>query len=101
MEHRITLVLLSIVYNCIHNINLLLTFCYAISDPNHWADGVSNCKGEHQSPVNIDSSKAIKANFSRMSFFNYDKIFPETITNNGHTGNEQYVAVVVSYFFYC
>ena len=69
------------------------------SDPNHWADGVSNCKGEHQSPVDINSIQSIPANVPRMSFFNYDKVFPETITNNGHTGRHRTLKICIFCYF--
>lgn len=60
---------------------------YFYSDPSSWPSDAAACGGEHQSPVNIDPKKAIQnPEMPAITFINYDKIFPQIITNNGHTG---------------
>jgi carbonic anhydrase len=51
-----------------------------------WPIRIAPCGGEHQSPINIEPTKAITTDYPRLSFVYYDKVFPETVTNNGHTG---------------
>ncbi len=51
-----------------------------------WPIRIAPCGGEHQSPINIEPSKAVVTDYPRLSFVHYDKVFPETVTNNGHTG---------------
>ena len=58
-----------------------------ILDPTQWGNDTPACGGAHQSPINFDSTTAIFANYSPVNFVNYDKIYQETITNNGYTGN--------------
>jgi carbonic anhydrase len=55
-------------------------------DPNEWKEHFSSCGGEHQSPINLDLSKAMAVDYPKFSFNNYDQVFPEMVTNNGHTG---------------
>ncbi|XP_046449481.1 carbonic anhydrase 2-like [Daphnia pulex] len=50
-----------------------------------WPIRIAPCGGEHQSPINIEPTKAIVTDYPRLSFVHYDKVFPETVTNNGHT----------------
>ncbi|XP_046637027.1 carbonic anhydrase 2-like isoform X1 [Daphnia pulicaria] len=50
-----------------------------------WPIRIAPCGGEHQSPINIEPTKAINTDYPRLSFVHYDKVFPETVTNNGHT----------------
>ncbi len=51
-----------------------------------WREHESFCGGEHQSPINIDSSKTVIKNYPKFCFHNYDLVFPERLENNGHTG---------------
>ncbi|XP_045031854.1 putative carbonic anhydrase 3 isoform X2 [Daphnia magna] len=50
-----------------------------------WPIRISTCGGKHQSPINIDPRKVLVVNYPKLSFGFYDKVFPETVTNNGHT----------------
>jgi carbonic anhydrase len=52
----------------------------------NWMEHESHCGGQHQSPINIESNKAILANYPEFIFHNYDLVFPESLENNGHTG---------------
>lgn len=51
-----------------------------------WPFFISLCGGEHQSPINIDPLLAVVVKYPRLVFGNYNKVFPETVMNNGHTG---------------
>nr|CAH0106770.1 unnamed protein product [Daphnia galeata] len=55
-------------------------------DPNKWREHNSLCKGAHQSPINIETRNTIVSPYPDISFFNYDKSYPENLENNGHTG---------------
>lgn len=57
-----------------------------LKDSKMWREHESFCGGEHQSPINIDSSKAVVTNYPKFCFHNYDLVFPERLENNGHTG---------------
>ncbi|XP_057367327.1 putative carbonic anhydrase 3 [Daphnia carinata] len=50
-----------------------------------WPIHIAPCGGKHQSPININPHKALVVNYPKLSFGFYDKVFPETVTNNGHT----------------
>ena len=58
-----------------------------VENPSLWTDGHPACGGVHQSPIDINTTTAVIANFYRLAFINYDKIFVETVTNNGYTGD--------------
>ena len=72
--------------------NLHINFLY-IKDPNEWKEHFSSCGGEHQSPINLDLKKAMAVDYQRFSFNNYNQVFPEMVTNNGHTGTIQCQAI--------
>jgi carbonic anhydrase len=55
-------------------------------DPNKWTEHNSLCKGAHQSPIDIETRNTIVSSYPDISFFNYDKSYPENLENNGHTG---------------
>ncbi len=57
-----------------------------VTDPNEWKEHFSSCGGKHQSPINLELSKAAVVDYPKFSFNNYDQVFPEMVTNNGHTG---------------
>ncbi|XP_046637172.1 carbonic anhydrase 14-like isoform X3 [Daphnia pulicaria] len=56
-----------------------------LTDSKMWREHESFCGGEHQSPINIDSSKAGVTNYPKFCFHNYDLVFPERLEKNGHT----------------
>ena len=60
---------------------------FYFADPSQWSNDYPDCGGEHQSPININSSTVVRVDFPQFTFLNYDKVFPETVTNNGHTSN--------------
>jgi carbonic anhydrase len=66
---------------CFHN--LIFKYTESVKWPIRIAP---SCGGEHQSPINIEPTQAVVTDYPRLSFVRYDKVFPETITNNGHTG---------------
>lgn len=51
-----------------------------------WIEHFSDSKGAHQSPINLISATALVVPYPPLSFGNYDKMLPEIVTNNGHTG---------------
>lgn len=51
-----------------------------------WPLYITLCGGEHQSPINIDPLLAVVVDYPQLVFGNYDKVFSEAVTNNGHTG---------------
>ncbi|EFX88104.1 alpha-carbonic anhydrase [Daphnia pulex] len=53
--------------------------------PTEWKEHFSSCGGAHQSPINLNLSQAIAEDYPRFHFHNYDRVFPEMVTNNGHT----------------
>ena len=55
-------------------------------DTKLWKEHFSACGGEHQSPINLDLKNTIVAEYESFNFHNYDKVYPEIISNNGHTG---------------
>jgi hypothetical protein len=76
---------------------LLRVFVYIfyIENPSLWKDGHPACGGAHQSPIDISTCDVIGANVSRLTFINYDKIFPETVTNNGFTSKSDSIVYIV------
>ena len=66
-----------------------------VENPALWKDGYPTCGGVHQSPIDISTSDVVGANFSLLTFVNYDKIFPETVTNNGFTGKIHSIPVSI------
>ena len=72
----------------IRHYSIIILNCFT-SDPNGWESVSPECGGERQSPVGIDSTKAIPSSqMPAITFDNYDIVFRQTITNNGHTGNK-------------
>ena len=66
-------------------------------DPSSWPNGPDACGGEHQSPVNIDSNLVVSdPTILPFTFVNYDKIFPQTITNNGHTSTASWLFTYIA-----
>lgn len=56
-------------------------------DPSHWPSKSVACGGDRQSPININPALAVQdPDMPVLTFNNYDIVFPQTITNNGHTG---------------
>lgn len=53
----------------------------------NWNEHESHCGGQHQSPINIESNKAFLANYPEFIFHQYDRVFPEILENDGHSGN--------------
>jgi len=54
--------------------------------PDHWSDAYSQCKGKHQSPINIDSEHVDRIVMSPLKLQGFYYTEGETIlTNNGHT----------------
>lgn len=53
-----------------------------------WPIRIAPCGGIHQSPINIKPTTAVVVDYPRLSFGLYDKVFPESVTNNGHTGRQ-------------
>ncbi|XP_046449479.1 putative carbonic anhydrase 3 isoform X3 [Daphnia pulex] len=51
----------------------------------NWKEHESQCGGQHQSPINIESNDAIIADYPEFIFHNYDLVFPERLENNGYT----------------
>lgn len=55
-------------------------------DPSSWPSDPDKCGGEHQSPVNIDPALAVQdPDILPLIFVNYGTLFPQVITNDGHT----------------
>lgn len=50
-----------------------------------WPVDFPMCGGEQQSPVNLDRLTVIEATYPKLMLANYDKVFVETLSNNGHT----------------
>ncbi|EFX88119.1 alpha-carbonic anhydrase [Daphnia pulex] len=55
------------------------------TNPQKWEEHESNCAGQHQSPININTDEVIVTNYPKFIFQNYDLVFPESLENNGHT----------------
>ena len=66
-----------------------------------WREHESHCRGQHQSPINIDSNDVISANYPEFVFHNYDLVFPERLVNTGHTGRERLTSLSYSIIFVC
>uniref|UniRef100_A0A7N6FHE3 Carbonic anhydrase n=1 Tax=Anabas testudineus TaxID=64144 RepID=A0A7N6FHE3_ANATE len=80
---------------------VLLYFTFCVSDwcyqsqftcdhqcntPDKWDHVFSDCKGKHQSPINIVTRKTLKdERLTPFQFNNYQQIFRGTIKNNGHS----------------
>ena len=64
-----------------------MKFHIPLKDTDSWALAYEECGGEFQSPINIDPKTAVRENYPRMTFGNYDKVSAENITNNVHTGS--------------
>jgi carbonic anhydrase len=60
-----------------------------LTGADNWPKDHHDCGGHFQSPINIDPTTAIRENYPRIFFGNYDKVAAENITNNGHTGEKE------------
>ncbi len=60
---------------------------FICKDPQTWEEHESNCAGQHQSPININTDEVIVKDYPKFTFQNYDLVFPEILENNGHTGS--------------
>lgn len=59
------------------------------SGPNLWGD---DCQKDHQSPINIDTTKAeVNLDLGPFSFSGYDQKQQWDVENNGHSGGSQQV----------
>ena len=57
-------------------------------DQDDWKHHFTECNGNHESPINIDSTQVVIDSNLKIQFFNYDEEFYKTTAqNNGHTGN--------------
>ncbi|KZS20469.1 Carbonic anhydrase 6 [Daphnia magna] len=54
-------------------------------DSSSWSQVYDSCNGNYQSPINIDPAKAITKSYPKLIFGNYDRTWPMSITNDGHT----------------
>ena len=70
-------------------------FCFVIKGENPswsygntfmWAEVYPDCRGENQSPINIEPKEAKRKQLPKFTFHNYDKIKRIKASNNGHTG---------------
>lgn len=64
--------------------------CFPVLAPDKWDHVFSDCKGKHQSPINIVTRKTLKdERLTPFQFNNYQQIFRGTIKNNGHSGDRR------------
>lgn len=60
----------------------------------HWGDDFGDCLGKHQSPINMSSEYVTPVVLPPLKFIGFDAASEATITNNGHTGNLNFVATL-------
>ena len=58
---------------------------FLCTDPTTWKEHFSTCGDAHQSPINLNSTQALQADYPDFVFNNYNRVLPELVSNNGHT----------------
>lgn len=59
--------------------------------PPYWGDRYQECRGKHQSPININILRVKQVALPDIAFIGFDDPIDDVhVTNNGHTGNKLY-----------